>query len=66
MPLDVIVGICRQENIDEDQVTLHSDNGGPMKSATMLVTLQKLGIMPSLSRPSVSTTTPIQSLCSAP
>lgn len=33
---------------------LHSDNGSPMKGATMLVTLQKLGIAPSYSRPSVS------------
>ena len=55
---DVIVDICHQENIAEDQVTLHSDNGGPMKGATMLATLQKLGIMPSLSRPSVSNDNP--------
>lgn len=33
---------------------LHSDNGSPMKGATMLGTLQKLGVMPSFSRPSVS------------
>ncbi len=55
---DVIRDICRQENIVKDQVTLHSDNGGPMKGATMLATLQKLGIMPSLSRPSVSNDNP--------
>ena len=55
---DVIQDICHQENIAEGQVTLHSDNGGPMKGATMLATLQKLGIMPSLSRPSVSNDNP--------
>jgi transposase InsO family protein len=33
---------------------LHSDNGGPMKGATMLATLHKLGIVPSFSRPRVS------------
>jgi transposase InsO family protein len=55
---DVIKDICRQENIAEDQVTLHSDNGGPMKGATMLATLQKLGVIPSLSRPSVSNDNP--------
>lgn len=33
---------------------LHSDNGGPMKGATMLATLQKLGAVPSFSRPRVS------------
>ena len=55
---DVIMDICRQENIDKNQVTVHSDNGGPMKGATMLATLQKLGIMPSFSRPSVSNDNP--------
>ena len=33
---------------------LHADNGGPMKGATMLATLQRLGVVSSFSRPSVS------------
>jgi len=33
---------------------LHSDNGSPMKGATMLETLRRLGIAPSFSRPGVS------------
>jgi transposase InsO family protein len=33
---------------------LHSDNGSPMKAATMLETLRKLGIAASFSRPGVS------------
>ena len=37
---------------------LHSDNGGPMKGATMLSTLQRLGVVPSFSRPSVSDDNP--------
>jgi hypothetical protein len=37
---------------------LHSDNGIPMKGATMLATLQKLGVVPSFSRPSVSDDNP--------
>lgn len=37
---------------------LHSDNGGPMKGATMLATLQRLGVVPSFSRPSVSDDNP--------
>jgi putative transposase len=42
---------------------LHSDNGGPMKGATMLATLQRLGAVPSFSRPSVSDDNPyIESL----
>lgn len=36
------------------EVVLHSDNGSPMKGATMLATMQKLGVVPSFSRPSVS------------
>jgi transposase InsO family protein len=39
-------------------VHLHSDNGSPMKSATMLATLQKLGVAPSFSRPQVSNDNP--------
>lgn len=39
-------------------VRLHSDNGGPMRSATMLATLQRLGVVPSFSRPSVSNDNP--------
>ncbi len=39
-------------------LTLHSDNGGPMKGSTMLVTLQKLGVVPSFSRPRVSDDNP--------
>lgn len=41
---------CRGAN----PLVLHSDNGSPMKGATMLTTLQKLGIAPSFSRPGVS------------
>jgi putative transposase len=37
-----------------DGLVLHSDNGGPMKGATMLATLQRLGIAASFSRPRVS------------
>jgi putative transposase len=35
-------------------IVLHSDNGAPMKCATLLATLQQLGIAPSRSRPGVS------------
>jgi len=48
---EVIRDICRRENVRRDQVILHSDNGGPMKGATMLATLEKLGVTPSRSRP---------------
>jgi putative transposase len=55
---DLLKDICARENIHRDQVTLHSDNGGPMKGATMLATLQQLGVIPSFSRPSVSNDNP--------
>jgi putative transposase len=47
-----------REGIAGKILTLHSDNGAPMKGATMLGTLQKLGVMPSFSRPSVSNDNP--------
>ena len=47
-----------REGIAGQSLTLHSDNGAPMKGATMLATLQRLGVMPSLSRPSVSNDNP--------
>jgi len=55
---DLMVDICQREGIKRNQVTLHSDNGSPMKGATMLATLQELGVVPSFSRPSVSNDNP--------
>jgi len=48
------VDVCHREKIEPEQVVLHSDNGSPMKGATMLATLQQLGVIPSFSRPAVS------------
>ena len=47
-----------REGLRADSLVLHSDNGSPMKGATMLSTLQRLGVMPSFSRPSVSDDNP--------
>lgn len=55
---DLITDACIRENISKEQVTLHSDNGSPMKCATMLAKLQDLGVIPSFSRPSVSDDNP--------
>ena len=49
---------CLAEGIHQAGLVLHADNGGPMKGATMLATLQKLGVVPSFSRPSVSDDNP--------
>lgn len=50
--------IFRAEGVEPHQVSVHADNGGPMKGATMLATMQRLGVMPSFSRPSVSNDNP--------
>jgi putative transposase len=55
---EVMKDICAREKIAPGQVVLHSDNGSPMKGATMLATLQQLGVMPSFSRPAVSNDNP--------
>jgi transposase InsO family protein len=49
---------CLAEGVHHDGLVLHADNGGPMKGATMLATLQRLGVVPSFSRPSVSDDNP--------
>lgn len=55
---DLMTDICHREGVKRHQVTLHSDNGSPMKGATLLATLQALGVVPSFSRPSVSNDNP--------
>lgn len=54
----LIEKICKIENVEENQLVVHADNGGPMKGATMLATMQRLGVVPSFSRPSVSNDNP--------
>ena len=49
---------CLAEGTCRTELVLHSDNGGPMKGATMLAKLQWLGVIPSFSRPSVSNDNP--------
>ena len=46
--------LCDEYDVDGTKLVLHSDNGSPMKGATMLETLRWLGITPSFSRPHVS------------
>jgi transposase InsO family protein len=44
---------CEELGIDPQGIVFHADNGGPMKGSTMLATLQRLGVVPSFSRPRV-------------
>ena len=45
---------CLKEQTAGRPLVLHSDNGTAMKGATMLASMQQLGVMPSFSRPRVS------------
>lgn len=47
-----------QKRLTTMPMVLHSDNGAPMKGATVLETLYALGITPSNSRPRVSNDNP--------
>lgn len=55
---ELVTKACLRQQVRRDQLVLHADNGGPMKGATMLATLQRLGVVPSFSRPSVSDDNP--------
>ncbi len=46
------------QGIAGNPLVLHSDNGSPMKAATFLATLEKLGVQSSFSRPRVSNDNP--------
>jgi transposase InsO family protein len=55
---DLVREACDQHDVDPRGLVLHSDNGSPMRGATMLATLQWLGVIPSFSRPHVSDDNP--------
>ena len=55
---DLISKACLRQQVRRNQLVLHADNGSSMKGATMLATLQKLAVVPSFSRPSVSDDNP--------
>ena len=49
---------CDQLRVKTKGIVLHSDNGSPMKGATMLAMMTSLGIVSSFSRPRVSDDNP--------
>lgn len=55
---ELLLDICERQGIAPNQLTVHSDNGSPMKGATMLSTMQRLGVAHTRSRPSVSNDNP--------
>ena len=54
----MISAACEREGVHRGQLVIHSDNGSPMKAATLLAFLQGIGVVPSFSRPSVSNDNP--------
>lgn len=54
----VFARACQAQGLDPRGLTLHSDNGSPMKGETMLATLRRLGVISSFSRPHVSDDNP--------
>ena len=55
---ELLQAICDRQGITRNQLTVHSDNGSPMKGETMLATMQRLGVAGSRSRPAVSNDNP--------
>ena len=54
----MVAAALRREGVRRDQLVIHSDNGSPMKAATLLAFLQGNGVAQSFSRPSVSNDNP--------
>jgi transposase InsO family protein len=54
----LFLAICRTQRLDPAGIVLHADNGGPMQGATKIVTLERLGVLASFSRPGVSNDNP--------
>lgn len=55
---EVFTAAHQREGVPRHAWVLHADNGSPMKGATLLATRQRLGVVPSFSRPAVSNDNP--------
>jgi transposase InsO family protein len=55
---DLIQNICEREKIKKNQLVIHSDNGSPMKGATLRAKMDLLKVDLSYSRPRVSNDNP--------
>ena len=55
---DLIEDIARREKIEKNQLVIHSDNGSPMKGASLRAKMIDLEIDASYSRPRVSNDNP--------
>jgi len=55
---DILEAACLEEGVMAGDLALHADNGSPMKGATLKATMERLGVLPSYSRPHVSDDNP--------
>ena len=55
---ELFAEVQQREGLTPGETSLHADNGGPMKGATLKATLERLGILASYSRPRVSNDNP--------
>jgi putative transposase len=54
----LIAEACAKQEITQDQLTIHADNGGPMIAKPVTLLMTDLGVSPSHSRPHVSNDNP--------
>ncbi len=55
---ELFTEVTEREGLVPGETTLHADNGNAMKGATLKATLERLGVLTSYSRPSVSDDNP--------
>ena len=55
---DLVEAACTRQGIVRDQLTLHADNGGPMRAKSLALLLDDLGVSASHSRPHTSDDNP--------
>ena len=55
---DLVETACARQGIARDQLTLHADNGGPMRAKSLALLLDDLGVSASHSRPYTSDDNP--------
>jgi putative transposase len=55
---ELVEASCLRQDIGREQLTLHADNGGPMRAQSLALLLADLGVTPSHSRPYTSDDNP--------
>jgi len=55
---DLVETTCTRQGIAREQLTLHADNGGPMRAKSLALLLDELGVSASHSRPHTSDDNP--------